>query len=193
MVGEGLAAVVLRRVKGQPCHHGRAPFGFKVRDQSGDRVAVFLGNTRATRPADFSNGFEQLLEIPKCPATRKDPSSWSQQSAPMWFHAPCPARSFPATTASDQNDPFAPSSLGCFLGDLLRAQIGYADPETVPTRFFGKRRAACTCRTSGVASRNAVHCGYLPRAGSCPSRSMRRERRRRSGGNARGHDHSLPF
>ena len=43
-VSEGLAAVVLRRVKGQPCHHGRAPIGFKVRDQSGDRVAVFGGN-----------------------------------------------------------------------------------------------------------------------------------------------------
>jgi hypothetical protein len=62
-VWEGLAAVVLRRVKGQPCHHGRAPIGFTVRDQSGDRVAVFGGNTRATQPADFSNGFEQLLEI----------------------------------------------------------------------------------------------------------------------------------
>ena len=63
-VGEGLAAAVLRRVKGQPCHHGRAPIGFTVRDQSGDRVAVF-GGTRATQPADFSNGFEQLLEIPQ--------------------------------------------------------------------------------------------------------------------------------
>jgi hypothetical protein len=39
---------------------------------------------------------------PKCPATRKHPSWWSQQSAPTWFDAPCPARSFPATTASDQ-------------------------------------------------------------------------------------------
>lgn len=64
-VSEGLAAVVLRRVKGQPCHHGRAPIGFTVRDQSGDRVAVFGGNTGATRPADFSSGFEQLLEIPQ--------------------------------------------------------------------------------------------------------------------------------
>jgi hypothetical protein len=63
-VWEGLAAVVLRRVKGQPCHHGRAPIGFTVRDQSGDRVAVFPGNVRATQPADFSKGFEQLLEIP---------------------------------------------------------------------------------------------------------------------------------
>jgi hypothetical protein len=64
-VGEGLAAVVLRRVKGQPCHHSRAPIGFTARDPSGEGVAVFGGNTRATRPADFSNGFEQLLEIPQ--------------------------------------------------------------------------------------------------------------------------------
>ena len=63
-VSEGLAAAVLRRVKGQPCHHGGASIGFTVRDQSGDRVAVFGGNTGATRPADFSTGFEQLLEIP---------------------------------------------------------------------------------------------------------------------------------
>jgi hypothetical protein len=62
-VSEGLAAAVLRRVKGQPCHHGRAPIGFTVRDRSGDRVALFGGNS-ATRPADFSNGFEQLAEIP---------------------------------------------------------------------------------------------------------------------------------
>jgi hypothetical protein len=64
-VSEGLAAVVLRRVEGQPCHHGGAPIGFTVRDQSGDRVAVFGGNTGATRPADFSTGFEQLLDIPQ--------------------------------------------------------------------------------------------------------------------------------
>jgi hypothetical protein len=63
-VGEGLAAAVLRRVKGQPCHHGRAPIRFTVRDQSGDRVPVFPGNP-VTQPADFSNGFEQLLEIPQ--------------------------------------------------------------------------------------------------------------------------------
>jgi hypothetical protein len=62
-VSEGLAAAVLRRVKGQPCHHGRAPIGFTVRDRSGDRVALFGGNS-ATGPADFSNGFEQLVEIP---------------------------------------------------------------------------------------------------------------------------------
>ena len=63
-VSEGLAAVVLRRVKGQPCHHDGAPIRVTVRDQSGDRVAVFAGNMGATRPADFSTGFEQFLEIP---------------------------------------------------------------------------------------------------------------------------------
>ena len=63
-VWEGLAAVVLHRVSGQSCHHGRAPIGFTVWDQSGDRVAVFPGDTR-TQPADFSHGFEQLLEIPQ--------------------------------------------------------------------------------------------------------------------------------
>jgi hypothetical protein len=64
-VSEGLAAVVLRRVKGQPCHHGRAPSEFTVRDQSGRAVAVFGGSTRTTLPADFSNGFEQLIEMPQ--------------------------------------------------------------------------------------------------------------------------------
>jgi hypothetical protein len=64
-VSEGLAAIVLRRVKGQSCHHGRAPIEFTARDQSGGAVAVFGGNTRATPPADFSNGFEQLIEIPE--------------------------------------------------------------------------------------------------------------------------------
>jgi hypothetical protein len=62
-VGEDLAAAVLRRVKGKPCHHGRAPIGFTVQDQFGDRVAVF-GGTQTIQPADFSNGFEQLLDIP---------------------------------------------------------------------------------------------------------------------------------
>jgi hypothetical protein len=63
-VEEDVAAALLRRVKGQPCHHGQASIGFAVRDQSGDRIAVFGGNTRTTEPADFSNGFEQLLDIP---------------------------------------------------------------------------------------------------------------------------------
>jgi hypothetical protein len=56
---------VLRRVKGQPCHHGRAPIGFTARDQSGKGVAVFGVSTRATQPTDFSNGFAQLIEIPQ--------------------------------------------------------------------------------------------------------------------------------
>jgi len=64
-VSEGLAALVLRRVQGQPCHHGRAPIEVTVRDHSGDAVAVFGGNTRTTPPADFSNGFEQLIEMPQ--------------------------------------------------------------------------------------------------------------------------------
>lgn len=62
-VEEGMAGALLRRVQGQPCHHGRAGIGFTVRDESGGRVAVFGGNTRATPPADFSNGFEQFLDI----------------------------------------------------------------------------------------------------------------------------------
>jgi hypothetical protein len=64
-IADGLAALELRRVAGKPCHYGRSPIAFTVRDQSGDGVAVFGGNTRATRPADFSNGFEQLVEIPQ--------------------------------------------------------------------------------------------------------------------------------
>jgi len=64
-VSEGLASVMLRRVKGQPCHHGRAPIVFTVRDQSGGSVAVFGGDTSATQPADFSNGFVQLIEMPQ--------------------------------------------------------------------------------------------------------------------------------
>jgi hypothetical protein len=64
-VWDGLAAVALRRVKGPPCHHGRAPIEVTVRDQSGKRVAVFGGNTGTTQPADFRDGFEQLLELPQ--------------------------------------------------------------------------------------------------------------------------------
>ena len=59
----GRAAAVLRRVQGEPCHHGRVSIWFTVRDQSGHRVAVFEA-ARATQPVDFSNGFEQLLVIP---------------------------------------------------------------------------------------------------------------------------------
>ena len=64
-VWNSLAAVALRRVKGPPCHHGRAPIEVTVRDQSGKRVAVFGGNTGTTQPADFSDGFEQLVELPQ--------------------------------------------------------------------------------------------------------------------------------
>ena len=64
---------------------------------------------------------------PQCPATRKGLSSWSQQSAPTWFDAPCPAPSFPATTAN-RSDP-APS--GCGAG---RSSVG-----------FSRARKACTC------------------------------------------------
>ena len=59
----GLAAALLRRVQGPPCRHARAPVTISAHDQAGDRVAVF-GVSRATPPADFSHGFEQLLEIP---------------------------------------------------------------------------------------------------------------------------------
>jgi hypothetical protein len=64
-VWDGLAAVALRRVKGPPCHHGRAPIEVTVRDQSGKRVAVFGGGMVTTQPVDFSGGFEQLLELPQ--------------------------------------------------------------------------------------------------------------------------------
>jgi hypothetical protein len=64
-VWDGLAAVALRRVNGPPCHHGRAPIEVTVRDQSGKPVAVFGGNMGTTQPADFSDGFEQLLELPQ--------------------------------------------------------------------------------------------------------------------------------
>ena len=62
---EGLAAAVLRRVAGNPCHHGRSRVRFAVHDQWGDRVTVF-GPPRGgfTSPADFSHGFEQLIEFP---------------------------------------------------------------------------------------------------------------------------------
>jgi hypothetical protein len=64
-LSSGSWAAVLRRVKRPPCHHGRAPVGFTARDRSGDDVAVFGGDAQTTQPADFSNGFEQLLEIPQ--------------------------------------------------------------------------------------------------------------------------------
>jgi hypothetical protein len=71
-VWDGLAAVAFRRVKEPPCHHGRAPIAVTVRDQSGKRVAVFGGNTGTTQPADFSDGFEQLLELPQMSCDPKE-------------------------------------------------------------------------------------------------------------------------
>jgi hypothetical protein len=64
-VSDGLRAALLRRVKGPPCHHGRAPISFAARGLSGDHVAVFGGDMRTTQPADFPSGFAQLLEIPQ--------------------------------------------------------------------------------------------------------------------------------
>lgn len=61
---EGLAALVLRRVAGKPCHHGRSLIRFTVHDQSGHRVTVFGRSGQQTVPADFSHGFEQLIELP---------------------------------------------------------------------------------------------------------------------------------
>ena len=62
-VWNGLEALELRRVGGTPCHHGRSLIGFTVRNQSGDRVAVF-GGSRTARPADFTHGFQQLIDFP---------------------------------------------------------------------------------------------------------------------------------
>ena len=63
---DGLAALLLRRVRGRPCHEGRSAIRFILRDQAGRRVPMFLssGELRFTRPADFSHGFEQLIQIP---------------------------------------------------------------------------------------------------------------------------------
>lgn len=65
-VWDGLAALVLRRVAGKPCHHGRTPIGLTVRDQSGHKVPLFRApaERRSTVPADFSDGFAQLMQIP---------------------------------------------------------------------------------------------------------------------------------
>ena len=62
---EGMAGLVLRRVAGKPCHHGRSLIRFTVHDQSGHRVTVFgTPAARQTVPADFSHGFEQLIQFP---------------------------------------------------------------------------------------------------------------------------------
>jgi hypothetical protein len=63
---DGSAMLVLRRVTGEPCHHGRSPIGLTVRDQSGHRVPSFGGSAplRSAVPADFSHGFVHLMQIP---------------------------------------------------------------------------------------------------------------------------------
>ena len=61
---EGLAGLVLRRVAGKPCHHGGSLIRITVHDQSGHRVTVFGAPGRRTVPADFSHGFEQLIQFP---------------------------------------------------------------------------------------------------------------------------------
>jgi hypothetical protein len=65
-VAEGLAALELRRVAGEPCHHGRSPVGFTARDESGHRVTLFPASAelRKTVPADFTDGFVQIMQIP---------------------------------------------------------------------------------------------------------------------------------
>jgi hypothetical protein len=62
------AMLVLRRVAGEPCHHGQSPIGLTVLDQSGQKVALFGhgsgGPGTSTAPADFIPGFVQLMQIP---------------------------------------------------------------------------------------------------------------------------------
>jgi hypothetical protein len=64
---DGSAMLVLRRVAGEPCHHGQSHIGLTVLDQSGHRVALFghgSGPESSTAPADFIPGFVQLMQIP---------------------------------------------------------------------------------------------------------------------------------
>lgn len=67
-VVDGSAMLVLRRVSGEPCHHGRSPIGLTVLDQSGHDVTLFGHGSSSPRsstaPADFVRGFVQLMEIP---------------------------------------------------------------------------------------------------------------------------------
>ena len=64
-VTDGLAALVLARVAGNPCHQGRSRVSVVLRDLSGHRVPVFGGSETSTAPADFSERFAQLVEIPQ--------------------------------------------------------------------------------------------------------------------------------
>jgi hypothetical protein len=64
---DGSAMLVLRRVAGEPCHHGQSHIGLTVLDQSGNKVALFghgSGPESSTAPADFTRGFVQLMQIP---------------------------------------------------------------------------------------------------------------------------------
>jgi hypothetical protein len=67
-VVDGSAMLVLRRVAGKPCHHGRSPIGITVLDQSGRKVPMFGHGSSApensTAPANFTDGFVQLMKIP---------------------------------------------------------------------------------------------------------------------------------
>ena len=65
-VVDGSAMLVLRRVAGKPCHHGRSSIGLTVRDQYGHSVTMFGGSPdiRSTASVDFSQGFVQLMQIP---------------------------------------------------------------------------------------------------------------------------------
>jgi len=62
---DGSAALVLARVAGKPCHHGQSDARFIIRDTSGHRVPVFGSSHALTVPADFSDGFAQLIQIPE--------------------------------------------------------------------------------------------------------------------------------
>ena len=66
-VVDGSAMLVLRRVAGEPCHHGQSHIGLTVLDQSGHKVTLFghgTGPRSSTAPADFTPGFVQLMKIP---------------------------------------------------------------------------------------------------------------------------------
>jgi len=54
--------LVLRRVAGEPCHHGQSHIGLTVLGQSGHKVTLF-GHGSSTALADFTRGFVQLLQI----------------------------------------------------------------------------------------------------------------------------------
>jgi hypothetical protein len=66
-VVDGSAMLVLRRVAGEPCHHGQSHIGLTVLDQSGQKVVLFghgSGPESSTASADFTPGFVQLMQIP---------------------------------------------------------------------------------------------------------------------------------